>query len=306
MRLGLFSVSYAGLWGQAALDLRRFVRRAGELGFDAVMLAGKRPHLSPLDADDDLIAALRDDLAAAGVRCAAVAAYTDFGAAVAAEVPLLEMQIGYVEALCRAGARLGAEVIRVFTAYESPAIGPQPAWRQTVAGLREVCDRAAAQGMMVAVQNHHDIGVHTAALLELLHDIDRPNGRLAFDAWSPALRGEDMYEAARTAAPFTAMTTNADYVRLLRFRYRPELVNYEPAGPDLVRAVEFGAGFIDYSAFFAGLRDGGFDGLANYEICSPVRGGGELENLDRCARTYVGWMRDHGFDSRPREPSEAS
>src|SRR5262245_6480843 len=113
MELGLFSVSYAGLWGQDALGLREFVRRAAGLGFDAVMLAGKRPHLSPLDADDGLLAALRDDLRETGLRCAAVAAYTDFGAAVAAEVPLLEMQIGYVEALCRAGARLGAGVVRV-------------------------------------------------------------------------------------------------------------------------------------------------------------------------------------------------
>ena len=46
----------------------------------------------------------------AGVRCAAVAAYTDLGATVAAEVPVLEMQIAYVESLCRIGAKLGAGV----------------------------------------------------------------------------------------------------------------------------------------------------------------------------------------------------
>jgi sugar phosphate isomerase/epimerase len=295
MELGLFSVSYAGLWGQAALDLRQFVGRAAGLGFDAVMLAGKRPHLSPLDADDGLLEALRRDLREAGLRCAAVAAYTDFGAAVAAEVPVLEMQIAHVEVLCRIGSQLGAGVVRVFTAYEPPGQGPQAAWRQAVAALREVCDRAAPFGMTVAVQNHHDVAVHTTALLELLSDVGRPNCKLGFDAWSPALRGEDLYEAARAAAPHTAITTNADYVRLPHFRYRPERVNYEPAGPDLVRAVPFGTGFIDYWAFFAGLRAGGFDGLASYEICSPVRGGGSLENLDGCARAYVRWMREHGL-----------
>ena len=96
--------------------------------------------------------------------------------------------------------------------------------------------------------------MHTAALLELLADIDRPNCKLGFDAWSPALRGEDLHTAARLAAPHTAVTTNADYVRLPRYRYRPELINYEAAPPDLVRAVPFGTGFIDYGAFFAGLR----------------------------------------------------
>ncbi len=294
MELGLFSVSYAGLWGQAALDLRQFVRRAADLGFDAVMLAGKRPHLSPLDYDDGALAALRDDLRAAGVRCAVVAAYTDFGAQAAAEVPLLELQLGYVESLCLLAARLGANVVRVFTAYEAAGVGPPAVWQRTVATLREACDRAAAHGVTVAVQNHHDLAVHTAALLELLADIGRPNCKLGFDAWSPALRGEDLYAAARQAAPHTVITTNADYVRLPRFRYRPDLVNYEPAGPDLVRAVPFGTGFIDYPAFFRGLSDGGFDGVATYELCSPVRGGGSLENLDRCARSYVEWMRGHG------------
>src|SRR5437660_392757 len=77
MQLGLFSISYGGLWGQAALDVRAFVRRAADLGYDAVMLAGKRPHLSPLDFDPAAVAALRDDLEAAKVTCAAVAAYTD-------------------------------------------------------------------------------------------------------------------------------------------------------------------------------------------------------------------------------------
>ncbi len=294
MQLGLFSVSYAGLWGQAALDLRHFIRRACELGFDAVMLAGKRPHLSPLDADEDLVASLRAELSETGLRCAVVAAYTDLGATVASEVPFLEMQVAYLESLCRLGAGLGASYLRVFTAYETGAQSPQTMWRLAVTTLREACDRAAANGLTIAIQNHHDLAVHTTALLELLHDIDRPNCKLGFDAWSPALRGEDLYEAAKLAAPHTAITTNADYVRLPRFRYRPEAVNYEPVHPDLVRAVPFGTGFIDFAAFFEGLRAGGFDGLATYEMCSPIRGSGTLENLDRYARMYVRWMREHG------------
>jgi sugar phosphate isomerase/epimerase len=299
MQLGLFSISYGGLWGQATLDLRSFVRRAAGLGYDAVMLAGKRPHLSPLDMTPDVIAALRDELQTAGVKCAAVAAYTDLTPASAAEVPFLEMQIAYVESLCAIGAQLGAHVVRVFTAYEAPGQSPHANWQRVVTVLREMCDRATAHGFTVAIQNHHDLAVHTSALLELLTDIKRSNCKLGFDAWSPALRGEDLYEAAKRAAPHTAITTNADYIRLPRYRYRPEMVNYEPATPELVRAVPFGTGFIDYPAFFHGLRDGGFDGLATYEMCSPVRGGGALENLDEYASTYVRWMREHTPEAKP-------
>ena len=61
----------------------------------------------------------------------------------------------------------------------------------------------------------------------------------------------------------------------------------------MVRAVPFGEGFIDYPAFFQGLKEGGFDGIATYEMCSPIRGGGDLNNLDAYARTYLDWMQQH-------------
>jgi len=293
MKPSLFSVSYAGFWGQASLSLPDFIARAGRLGFPSVMLAGKRPHLSPLDATPAFVQSLRDALAAARVRCDIVAGYTHLAPGAAAEVPVMEFQIAYIESLARLAAQLGASVVRIFTAYEVEGQDPQAHWRRVVAAIREMCDRAAAQGVTLAIQNHHDLALHTDALLELLADIARPNCKLGFDAWSPALRGEDLYDAARKAAPHTAITTNADYLRVPRHRYRPELVNYERVSPDWVRAVPFGTGFIDYAAFFKGLRDGGFNGLATYEMCSPVRGGGELENLDACATAYLKWMQAH-------------
>ncbi len=299
MELGLFSVSYAGLWGQHRLDLPDFIAKAAELGYASVMLMGKRPHLSPLDATAESLTAVGDCLARHRVKCGAVAGYTDFSSQRAAEVPFAEMQFDYVASLCRFASTLEARVVRVFTAYENPHSTPAAAWNLVVSGLRECADRAADFGITLAVQNHHDLALDTAALLELLADVDRPNLKLGFDAWSVALRGEALYEAARQAAPYTAISTNADYIRLPRYRYHSELVNYERLLPDMVRAVPFGDGFIDYEAFFAGLVDGGFDGLASYEMCSPIRGGGGLENLDCCARAYVQWMHNRA----PQGPS---
>lgn len=291
MKLCLFSVSYAGLWGQHRLELVEFIRKARSLGYDHVMLMGKRPHLAPLEMTSERLAQLKDCLATERVACAVVAGYTDFSGAGAAEVPFLEMQVAYVESLAKLAQALGATIVRVFSAYEVSSQPIATTWERTVRALRECCDRSIERGVTIAVQNHHDIGVHSEALLELLADVDRPNCKLAVDAWSPALRGEELYAVARKLAPQVVCTTNADYVRLPRFQYQPAFVNYLPAAPDLVRAVPFGEGFIDYPAFFSGLADGGFDGIATYEICSPIRGGGSLENLDRCAAQYLRWMR---------------
>ena len=293
MKLGLFSISYAGLWGQAAIDLCQFIHKARLLGYDTVMLAGKRPQLSVLDANASQVDALRNALSEAGVTCSVVAAYNDLGAKSGAEVPLVEMQILYVESLCRIASKLGANVVRLFTSYLGDGVFSQSSWQRAVVTFREIADRAAAHGVTVAIQNHHDLAVDTLSLLEMLDEIGRPNCKLGFDAWSPALRGEDLYQSAKLAAPHTAITTNADYIRLPQFCYRPELINYERVFPDLVRAVPFGAGCIDYGAFFKGLKEGGFDGIASYEMCSPIRGGGSLENLDEYARSYISWMRSN-------------
>ena len=211
------------------------------------------------------------------------------------EVPQIELQIAYVESLAGIAARLGARIVRIFGAYEIEGQDPQMQWNRCVGAVREMCDRAAAHGVTIAIQNHHDVGLHTEALLEMLADIDRPNCKLGFDAWSPALRGEDLYKSARLAAPHSVITTNADYIKVPRHRYRPELVNYERQAVDWVRAVPFGTGFIDYASFFQGLKDGGFDGVATFEMCSPLRGGGTLANLDACATTYLDWMKARQF-----------
>jgi sugar phosphate isomerase/epimerase len=291
----LFSISYAGLWGQDRLELLEFIDRAAALGYGGVMVAGKRPHLSPLDADPDRLAAVRARLERARIGCSVIAGYTDFSGAAPPMVPAPEMQIAYVESLARIAAELGARYVRVFTGYERDDEPLIQTWQRVVASLQECCDRAARHGVSLAVQNHHDLGVCTEAMEELIRDVGRPNCRLGFDAWSVALRGEDVYAAARRMAPLAAITTNADYVRLPRARYRPRLENYEAMEPALVKAVPFGEGCVDYEAFFRGLRDGGFDGVATYEMCAPLRGGGGMGNLDRCAGQYLEWMRRRGY-----------
>ncbi len=215
----LFSISYAGFWGQHRLELKDFIGKANDLGYDAVMIAGKRPHLSPLDSTPERIAEVKGWLDAAKLPCGVVAGYTNFAGSGPAEVPVLEMQIAYVEGLARIAGGLGTKVVRVFTAYEEGGLPPMKIWGNVVASLQECSDRAAEHDVTIAVQNHHDIGVHTEALQELLSDIDRPNCKLGFDAWSPALRGEDLHAIAKRMAPDTAITTSADYVRLPRFHY---------------------------------------------------------------------------------------
>ena len=291
MKTALHSVSYAGVWpGQIRLSLDDFLLKARQLGFDAVMLIAKRPHFSLLDHDDSACHLLRERLAELKLSVACLAGYTDFCmGADRPDIPAREMQILYVRELCRLAHELGCGLVRIFTGFERDGISLEQQWAWSVESLRDCARFAAGLGVTIGVQNHHDVAVHWQSLIDLLRDINEPNCKAMFDAWAPALQGDDPAALVKEMAPFLVHTTVADYVRRPRFRYQPALVNYGRE-TDAIRAVPMGEGFIDYRAFFRALREVGYQGYVAYEMCSPLRGGGSEENLDRCARQFQRYM----------------
>jgi len=50
MKLGLYSITYLGLWYRGeALPLPAMITRAKQYGYDGIEIDGKRPHGNPLD-----------------------------------------------------------------------------------------------------------------------------------------------------------------------------------------------------------------------------------------------------------------
>jgi len=302
MKTALHSVSYAGVWpGQARLGLDDFLERARKLGFDAVMLMAKRPHLSLLDYDADALSRLRQRIAGLGLKVACLAGYTDFClGAERPDIPTREMQILYVRELARLARDLDCGLVRVFTGFDYANVSLDQQWGWCVTSLRECARQAADAGVNVGIQNHHDAAVHYESLFELVQEINEPNCKIMFDAWSHApvekaasagfrQEGGDLVAAVKKLAPYLVHTTVADYVHRPRYRYQPNLINYIRES-DALRAVPMGEGFIDYKSFFKALKEIGFDGYVAYEMCSYLRGGGSEENLDGYARKFLDYL----------------
>ncbi len=247
----LHSVSYSGSWGQAHLSLDAFIDKAADLGYEGVMLMAKRPHLSLLDYGPKERAQLRRHLEKRKLRDLCIAGYNNFTG-----------DAGY-------------------TAQ----------WNLVVAALKECAKRAAEFGVTLGVQNHHDIAVGYESQYDLIQAIGEPNCRALFDAWAPALHGEDLEAAARKMAPITPHTTIAAYQKRPRYHYDSAVVNYTALTP-YIQAVPIDEGFIDYRKFLAALRTGGFQGSIAYEMCSPLLGGGSMENLDRYATRFLEFIHD--------------
>jgi len=286
----LHSVSYAGLWGQAFLSLDQFIDKAAALGFEGVMLMAKRPHLSVLDYGTKQCERLRSCLDARNLRSVCIAGYTNFTAdAEHGDIPHREMQIQHVTELARMAHDLGGNLVRIFTGYENPAAPYATHWKNLVEALRESARRASDHGVTIGVQNHHDIAAGFETMYDLIREVNEPNCRAMFDAWSPYLHGADLAAAARKMAPLTVHTTIADYQLRPRYRYHPAVVNYT-AETSLVQAVPMGQGVIDYRQFLTALWEGGFQGSVAYEMCSPLLTGGSLDSLDACARKFLEYM----------------
>ena len=292
MKPTLFSVSYAGLWGQHTLDIEAFIKKAAKLGYPAVELMAKRPHLSILDTDDEMLERIGSCAQEDNVEIATIAGYTNFTTGkTSMEVPFVEMQILYIQHLAKIARKLGAKIVRVFTGYSTDETAYSDDWDKCVKAIRESAAVAEDYGVCLGLQNHHDTAISTEAYIEFLNDVDHPNCKAMYDPWAPALHGEDLYACAKALAPRMVQTTLADYVRLKRWAYVPGLVNYREM-VEMVRAVPVGRGFIQLELFFKGLREAGFNGYVAYEMCSPLRGGGSEDNLDKTALESLNKIED--------------
>jgi sugar phosphate isomerase/epimerase len=293
-KLALHTVSYAGAWrGQAFLPIEKVLDKVKELGFDGIMLMAKRPHVSPLDYDSNDRKKLRKRIEKLKLEIACLAGYVDFTAGIERPMaPMLEIHALYIRALAQLASDLGASVIRIFTGFEREGVPFDKHWEACAQGLKLAARQAAEFDVTLAVQNHHDVAVHHDAMSWMLEEVNEPNCKAAFDAWAPALQGlesEGLKEAVRAMAPFMVHTTAADYMKLPRYTYEQTCTNFTHH-QDAIRAVPMGTGFVDYPSFFSTLEEVGYEGWVAYEMCEVLKGGGSIENLDRCALTFLEYM----------------
>ena len=291
----LHSVSYMGIWrGQATLSVDQFLVKAKELGFDGVMLAAKRPHVSLIDYDDEARVRLRNRIKELGLDLVCLAGYCDFAAGVdKAGIPNVEIQAIYIGELARMARDLGTNMVRIYTGYERPDIPYDKQYALVAEGLQMAGRIAAKYGVTLAVQNHHDIALHHDAMKWLLDEVNLPNVKAAFDCWSPTLEGltsEEIRQAVRTMKPYIVHTTTADYKELPRYTYAINHTNYVRQLSQM-RAVPMGQGFLDYKTFINTLKEIGYQGYIAYEMCEVLDGGGSIENLDKCAKTFLEYIR---------------
>jgi len=301
MKVGLYSITYLGLWYDGpALSLEDLLARAKAYGYDGVEIDGKRPHGNPLDLPAARCRELRRRAADAGVEIYALAANNDFSSPVPEH---RECQLVYLRELSRAAADLGAGVVRVFAAWPGVTRTHHPPggaykfagdiWQHTHRFctdeeafdwcrecLAEAARLAGEFGVTLALQNHPPVTNTWRDTLSMVRQADSPHLKLCLDApllsHFETLTAEQIREAALEAGPLQVLS-----------HFGGEYLAERPDGT--VKGGEF------YLPFARAMNEIGYGGYIGYELCHPLpvsrgrRVG--VEHADTCARLAAKFMR---------------
>ena len=83
MKVGLYSITYLGIWYRGeGLPMEEVIKRAKKYGYDGVEFDGKRPHANPLDLPRERCRELRRMAEGEGIEIYGVAANNDFASPV--------------------------------------------------------------------------------------------------------------------------------------------------------------------------------------------------------------------------------
>lgn len=307
MKLGLYSITYLGIWYQGkALTLPQLIKTAKRFGYDGIEIDGKRPHGNPLDWPTKRCRELRTLAQGEGVEIHAVAANNDFSCP-APEVR--EAQICYVRELIRMTADLSAKNLRLFLAWWGITRHPQLATYDIMEGLwpivherfsgeeiwdwcREAlieCARYAGEfGVTLALQNHRPVIKDHHDVLRMVKEVNSPWLKVCLDA--PLMldkSAESMREAARAVGPLQVLSHfGGEFEREQDGRIRGYERNDGVVGDDTVQY---------YRDFALAMREIGYEGYISYELCHqlPVENGQTvgIEFADHNAQLAAEFMR---------------
>ncbi len=313
MKIGLYSITYLGLWYDGpALTLLELIDRAKQFGYDGVEIDGKAPHGNPGDLSMERCREVRAKAAGEGIEIYAVAANNDFSSPVDEH---RETQMLFVRNLIRMTKDLGASTLRVFAAWpgvcKAAKVGSYAAaekvWANAHAGIpdEQTWDRcrecliqsarwASDSDIVLALQNHAEVINSYKDLMRMINEVNSPSLKACLDAPLARRQGvTDMREAARAVGASQVLTHFGG--------------EYEE-GPDggVVGYVRSRAGTITeqdfYSDFAAGMMEIGYEGYTGYELCHPLpvinHKPAGIDFVDKNARLAAQFMRNVVAEAR--------
>jgi sugar phosphate isomerase/epimerase len=281
MKVGLYSISYLGIWYDGpALTFEELVKRAKRFGYQGIELDGKRPLGNPMDLDQRARDRMRSILEREGLEIPCVAANNDFSSPIPEH---RECQLLMVRELARLAADLGAGVVRLFAAWPGVVMRdgiatydmvrgsfytferqfPFATWLERWNFVKDCLKEAAAFGeefgVVMALQNHAPLIRHWKDCYDLVKEVDSSWLKVCLDLpIMTRLDAEWVRQAALTVGDLQV------YSHFGGEFYRDD------SGRIRLKDLKFGQPQPDYAQFLRLMKEIGYDGYFCYELCHPV------------------------------------
>ena len=292
MKIGIYSITYRGIWYQGrALDVFSLLRLAKEQGWEAVELDTERPHAAPMDLSPDDRKRLRDLSGELNLPICAISPNSDFSSPSPSH---REAMLCYTRECIKMARDLGAPICKIFAAWRGVTLhhglasydltygqDPYPYWKAdrrgfVVDSLRELCQFAEDNGVVLALQNHGpDIVNNYRDVLSLIQEVASPVLKASMD-----LNIDENTESAEHARQMVK-----DSGKLLVHSHVNGEFRRNPDGSvALAGAGYWDAGFwgrkTAYPAYIKALVASGFEGCVDWEYCHPATENGKPAGIE--------------------------
>ncbi|HBT15688.1 MAG TPA: sugar phosphate isomerase [Firmicutes bacterium] len=281
MKVGLYSISYAGLWYKGeALTVEEFIDRAVKFGYDGIEIDGKRPHGFPLDWPDEKRKKIRKLAESKGLEIIGVASNNNFTS------PFMEQRENELLMLAeqiRLCHDLGGKAVRVFLAwrgisridgkgnydipgkYDIDHISPDSTfwqkWTWAKEALKEAAKIAEKYGITLALQNHEPLIRNYKDIVLMVNEVGSEYLKCCLDC--PLLESNTPEYARK------AVEEVGDLQVLSHFSGEFARQNNGEVDLAVVTGMEYWP-LPSYPEFVNALYDNGYDGYLSYECCHPI------------------------------------
>jgi sugar phosphate isomerase/epimerase len=292
MKIGLYSVTYRGVWYRGdAVDVFGLVRLAKQQGWEGLELDTERPHAAPMDLSGDDRRRLRDLARDLGLELCAVSPNCDLSSPVPGQ---REAMICYVRECIKLAHDLGSPICKVFAAWRGVTLHDGIAtydetygynqygfWKEdrrgfVVESMRELCKVAEDYGVVLAMQNHGpDVVNSYPDVLSLIEEVGSPVFKACMD-----INIETKPESAEHARKMAEATGSLQ----IHSHMNGEFARRRDGSVVLVAAGYFDKNFwgrqVAYPAYVDALVASGYGGYVDWEFCHPANQDGKPVGIE--------------------------
>jgi sugar phosphate isomerase/epimerase len=285
IKLGLYSISYGGIWYKgAALSFEELVKRSKEVGFEGVELDNKRPMGNPLDLDQRKRDEMKNALAKYGMEIPCIAANNDFSSPIPEH---RECQLLMVRETARLAKDLGAKVVRLFAAWtgvpihegigtydlvhehggfytflrQYPYATQLDRWNYAKQCFIEAARMGEENGVVMALQNHSPLIRHWKDCYDMVKEVNSPWLKVCLDL--PIMENLDKEYVATAVHTVGNLQVHShfggEYFRDASGAVKQRVLDYQ-----------FGEPLPDYEHYIGLMNEIGFEGYFTFELCHPI------------------------------------